>query len=102
MEFQNYAYKKETQMNRVIYKYPLEIADRQGIRLPVGYEILKIEFQGETLNLWVSVPQNHDQRETLFLRVVPTGREYEPTGLTFLTTVQQYQGHLIWHIFKED
>ena len=36
-----------------IYKYELEITEIQTVEMPVGAEILCVQFQDEALCLWV-------------------------------------------------
>ena len=39
----------------VVYKYPLEIIERQEIEMPLGADILTIDMQHKTPCLWVLI-----------------------------------------------
>lgn len=89
--------------DRTIWKYPFSITDRFTLDMPEGAQILTIQNQQDTATLWALVnPQS--PRVTRHFIVVGTGH---PISLTwarsrYLGTVQQYDGHLVWHIFEGD
>ena len=88
-------------MPNKIFKYPLEIVDEQLVHVPIGAKILTAAFQYEKLFLWVEIDENpvHQDKK---IRIIGTGHEFtNSTHLEYITTVQQYDGKLIWHIYED-
>lgn len=84
-------------MKTTIWKFPLEITDRQIIVLPEGWEALTVMVQGGSLCLWAQV--NPDAtRGGYKIRVAGTGHEIDPSW-TYLGSAQQ--GPFVWHVFAE-
>ena len=86
--------------NRVVYKYPLDITDRQSVCLPLGAQILSIQAQNNTLMLWAMV--DPDQvAQSVVLQILGTGNPAQVSHRAkHIETVQMPTG-LVWHIFKE-
>jgi hypothetical protein len=86
-----------------IYKYPIEIADVQTLRLPVDAEILTVQIQNDQPFLWATVnSHNLDYMADYKIWIFDTGHpitNYE--DLVFINTIQQMEGRLVWHVFKE-
>ena len=87
---------------KTIYKYPLEITDRQVIEIPAGSEILSAQMQRGQLCLWVLVhtyeaPRHRDVY--IFGTGNPIPQGFDRGYCLFVGTVQQ--GPLVWHIFIE-
>lgn len=84
---------------KTIYKYDLDIRNRQIIDLPLDAEIIKIGFDpNKLLCIWAIV----DSEAKTFLETVfyifGTGHEvYEE--LKYLGTVNQ--DRFVWHVFTE-
>lgn len=83
---------------KTIYKYPLEITDRQTISLPTGYEIALIGLDPNgTPCLWAIVDLEHSiASETIY--IVGTGLPIPPN------VVNRHIGSFIqgpfgWHVF---
>lgn len=88
-------------MNHVIYKYPLEVTDRQDVEMPQGAKILSVQTQGEVVCLWALVDK---QREIVRrkIRILGTGHEHEESYTSgYIGTTQQANGALVWHVFDE-
>lgn len=82
-----------------IWKFPLEIKDRQEIRMPIGARILSVQLQNETMTLWAWV--NPDAyHETRAFVIVGTGNEMWDRVKTYIGTVQTHHGALVWHVFE--
>jgi len=81
----------------VIYKYPIEITDLQGIELPEGYQILKVAEQDGGLFVWVKVDTDAKLIKRPFV-VVGTGHELDMYGFLHLDSVVMSNG-LVWHVF---
>ena len=92
-------------MNR-IYKYTLELVDKQTIELPRKAEILSVLTQRDNVVLYALVDDGdvdpHDL-EAIEIRIVGTGHAFvDRDEYVFLGTVMHYDGDLIWHIFRRD
>lgn len=88
---------------QTIYKYPLEVTDKQSLTLPDGAKILSVQMQGESLCLWAMVSPTIQAIETRTFWIYGTGHDVTlaPEHLNFLATVQMRGGTLIFHVFEE-
>ncbi len=86
----------------VIYKYPLDITDRQKISIgnKLGKPLFVAEQYGQ-LTLWVQLEDvNNDFEYEIDVRVIGTGHEHS-------SQVENYVGSVImsncfvWHIFAD-
>ncbi len=88
-------------MSYAIWKYPLQIVDRQLISVPNPVQALSVDFQGETLCLWYEVRPG-DAMIEIEVRIVGTGHPYSFNQFHYVGTVQQLfseRGNLVWHVF---
>lgn len=84
----------------VIWKFPLQIVDRQMVDLRVGSRILSVQFQGDQLCLWATV-QLHREIQPRPIYIVGTGHEFSDAPFdSFIGTVQQHGGSLVWHVWQ--
>jgi len=85
----------------IIYKYVLEIADRQiiqlGIKNPV--KVLSVAEQKGNLVMWVQLDdENYNSfASDIEVNVIGTGNKFRPDG-DFIGTVIMSYG-LVWHVF---
>lgn len=85
-----------------IFKYPLEIKDRQEIKLPIGFEILCVQNQQEMPYVWYLVDSHEDNTEACTIEIFGTGHEiYEDMGTErkYISTFQMRSGSLVFHAF---
>jgi hypothetical protein len=88
-----------------IFKYPLEITDRQIIHMPYGAKSLCVKAQHGKPMLWALVDEFKDKEARSFA-VYGTGNpipelENQPTlTLTYIDTVLTHQDSLVWHVFE--
>lgn len=86
-------------MKTTIYKYPLEITDRQTIAMPAGAELLSAQMQGRTLCLWALVnPELPNELRTI--EVLGTGNPAPEANRRYVSTAQMMGGSLVWHVFE--
>lgn len=90
---------------RTIFKYPLRVGVNE-IRLPNNSHILDVQVQRNEIQMWVEQPVSNGQGEEPELRtrvfmVYGTGRLIPDNPGTYLGTVQQLSGALVWHIYEE-
>lgn len=88
-----------------IYKYRLEVADRQTIWMPKGAKILTVQDQGEAglLSLWAQVDETIGEVEDRVIAIYGTGNimpvAQEEIG-EYIATAQTHNGMLVWHVFE--
>lgn len=82
-----------------VHKFPLELADRQELKLPRGASILSVQEQGGVLCAWVLLePERHT--ETRCLIIVGTGQPVPDDAGPHVASVQTARGAFVWHIFE--
>jgi len=85
---------------RTVYKYPLELADVQDVRLPRASEILHVAEQHGSLFLWAWV-NTSEPHESVTIAICGTGHPTpEPHEARHIGSVVMTGGHLVWHVFR--
>jgi len=87
---------------KTIWKFPLELTDRQSVGMLAGAEILSVQIQGATVCLWAIVEPSGQREERVF-EIIGTGQTVWPTEpdrqvRKYIGTVQQ--GPWVWHVFE--
>jgi len=87
-----------------IWKYSLLIESLQPVTMPIGAEILDIQFQHGTLQMWALVNPDKERMHRM-IEIIGTG--HTAPDLTtqgkkriHLATVQDLGGSLVWHVFE--
>lgn len=87
-------------MSKTIWKFPLEITDRQEVEMPQGACILSVQMNGGRPCLWALVdPEKPSEKFVLF--IYGTGRPVDANGKAYVGTFQ-VRGMLeiyVWHVF---
>lgn len=96
-------------MTRKIFKYNLEVTDKQTLKLPPGSHILSVMNQRDNIVLYALVwpTENKEVYEDVSIRIVGTGHDIDffiPAerfggGYKFLGTVSLHGGALMFHVF---
>lgn len=86
---------------KTIWKYALEVSDRQTVNMPVGSKMLSIQTQNEKPCLWVLVNPKEVGLIDITIRIYGTGHNIESEQLTYIDTFQLSGGMLVFHAFKE-
>jgi hypothetical protein len=81
-----------------IFKYQLEITDRQIIKMPQGAKILSVQNQHNTLTLWAEVNPTSQMVDRYF-QVFGTGHPIEDELGDYLATVLTDNDRIVWHVF---
>ena len=82
-----------------IFKYPLEITDKQSILLPPGSSILSTKEQNGSLCVWALVDETQPSQDEWQFYIIGTGNPYTiPNYANYLDTVVMPYG-LVWHVF---
>lgn len=82
-----------------IFKYPINITDRQTINIPRNAKILCVQTQHEKPCLWAKV----DSDEPLVHRMIithGTGHPIPETTGEYIGTYQLKSGALVFHVFE--
>lgn len=87
-------------MNKIIYKYPLEIIDEQVVLLPAYARILTVQAQHDAPYLLALVNPNLPNEVPVTIRMFGTGHPIEDSdGLEYVGTFQILEGDLVFHVF---
>jgi hypothetical protein len=82
---------------RRIWKYKLEITDKQEIWMPEGAKILHVDNQYGDLCLWTLVDDEQNNEERTLI-IVGTGRRVPDYPTNFIGTVVIES--FVWHVFE--
>ena len=85
---------------KTVYKYELEITDRQDIHLPKGAQFLSAQMQNGKLCVWALVESTREHVHRIF-HVLGTGHPMRTDNLVYIGTAQMIGGGLVWHVFVE-
>lgn len=80
---------------RTIYKYELDIADEQFVKMPLGARILTVQVQGDAICMWVEVHPDAPIGERI-IACYGTGHSMASWS-THIGTVQT--GAFVWHFY---
>jgi len=80
---------------QTIYKYPLEITDRQSVWMPARAKLLTVQMQHGVLCLWAEVDTMNPDEE-IAIAVYGTGNPC--AGGQYIGTAQD--GPLVWHVYR--
>lgn len=85
-----------------IFKYPIDITDKQSFSMPVGAKILTVQVQNGNPFIWAMVDPEAPTEEVT-IRVHGTGHPiYDSSNLEYISTFQSMYGvNLVFHVFKE-
>lgn len=87
---------------KTIYKYPLEITDRQEIEMPREARILAVQVQNNVPCLWAVVDTELPLKERIF-DTFGTGNpvdNYINYTHNYIGTYQVRGGSLVFHVFE--
>lgn len=82
----------------IIYKYKLEMLERQTRRIPSPQRFLSAQLQGNKICLWYEVNEHpsSDCYDDIEFMIVGTGYR-SPNDALYLGTVQT--GEFVWHVY---
>lgn len=84
---------------KTIWKYTLEITDRQSISMPIRADILSVAVQNDQICLWASVETTEEELRREIV-IVGTGNQMPEDRMRFIGTVLTHQDALVWHIYE--
>jgi hypothetical protein len=85
-------------MARTIWKYPLELIDRQEIKVPAGAELLSVGTHEHRLTLWAAVDPSRTSNAVRTIVIVGTDETMSEGILRFVGTAPL--GSFVWHVFE--
>lgn len=83
----------------VIYKYELDVLDRQTIEMPALATILCIQEQGGKGQIWARVNPANELVPRVF-ETYGTGHELRGDTCCYVGTYQVAEGRLVFHVFE--
>lgn len=87
-------------MNKVVYKYFLQRVIDQTIQMPVGAEILDIQWQGESIAIWAKVDAVNAWTGLRRFVIVMTGEPFFDDGSYVYRKTLQTPDGLVVHLFE--
>jgi len=90
---------------KTIYKYALELTDRQLVSIPLGSKILSVDNQNGAICVWVEVDSDVPYYRDYVFRIVGTGNPIDfPTKPNETTSPYNFIGTVImnpfvWHVY---
>lgn len=89
---------------KVIWKYTLQITDRQTVEMPIGARILSVQPQyphDKVVQVWALVDDQETGMEEREFMCCGTGHPvYSASTAVFLGTVVMFGGDLVSHFFE--
>jgi len=80
-----------------IWKFPLDLTDRQVVILPKGATPIAVDYQGERLAMWAIVDREAPQ-ESIEVLIFGTGHPMKiQREMRRLGTIQK--DGFVWHVF---
>lgn len=89
-------------MTLSIWKFPLTIAEGQTVRVPRHSQLLTVQLQHGTPQLWAVCDTESKDYEYIKIWVRGTGNQIEEEARAiwqYLGTVQVQDGDRVWHFF---
>ncbi|HUV52905.1 MAG TPA: hypothetical protein VMW64_07505 [Dehalococcoidia bacterium] len=90
---------------KAIWKYPLEMIDKQTLELPEGAQILSVANQRETLCIWALVdPSPYARKEKRTIIIKGTGHPMdsdELNGTKLIGVALLHDGFMVCHVFEK-
>ena len=84
---------------KTIWKFPVEIDRTVHIAMPKGAEILSVQCQYDSPQLWAICDTDADV-ETRHFEIYETGHVLSDTNKRYIATFQMRDGQLVFHIFE--
>lgn len=88
---------------QTVYKYNLTWTDEQSLYLPLGAEILSVEFQHGFIVLYAIVNSELLSMQPWEICIAGTGHEIRGySKADFVGTVKTHDGQLMFHVFAKE
>lgn len=98
-------------MTFTVYKYKLDIAEKNNLTMPIGAKVLRIGLQGGLPFLWALVKKEETRTEERLFRLAGTGHDIEvgvftngvvnlPTYIGTVDMLADDNSSLVFHLFE--
>ena len=85
-----------------IWKYKLEIKDKQDLTMPVGAEIISVSTQHGVPHLWAIVDSETDDYKPVKIITIGTGHDFKKEDVgRFIGTYKVSNDAFVFHVFEE-
>jgi len=84
-----------------ILKYPLQIVDRQVVRMPCFATIIAAKDQRGTLTLWATTDETMRLMKDRHILIIGTGNPAPDYPGRHIDTVLMDGGNMVWHVFDQ-
>jgi hypothetical protein len=81
-----------------IWKWQIEVTDRQTVMMPKGAKLLDVQMQGGDCCVWALCDQNA-KKEPRSLAIYGTGHTIPNEAGEYVATVQMLDGARVFHVF---
>lgn len=85
-------------MNAAVWKFPLQLAERQVIEMPVGAKLLTVQIQHDIPCIWALVDPAAPTTP-LDIRTLGTGQAFDAEDFKYIGTYQIHGGGFVFHVF---
>ena len=82
-----------------IWKYTLEITDRQTVQMPAGAQVLAVQMQGDAPQLWAIVNESESVEEPRAFAIYGTGHPLPDDPGKYIATFQLSGIPFVGHVF---
>ena len=84
-----------------IFKWTLEITDKQVVSMPLGAKILGVKMQGDSPQMWALCDENAP-KEQRHIAIYGTGNPIHGEPGKYITTFLVEFGIHVFHVFEID
>lgn len=82
-----------------IWKWQIEVTDRQTVMMPVGAKLLDVQMQGGECCVWALCDENAP-KEPRHIAIYGTGNPMPDEPGEYVATFQMRGGALVFHAFE--
>jgi hypothetical protein len=86
-------------MNMRIFKWEIEVTDKQTLMMPAGAKLLDVQIQNAKCCIWALCDQNAE-KEPRHLEIYGTGNPIPDDPGKYIATFQMHGGSLVFHAFE--
>lgn len=87
-------------MSKTIWKYPLQMADKQQVSMPFGAKIRSVAAQGDTVCIWAEVDPSAPKKRERTIYIYGTGHVMPDDPGTYIGSFMLHAGALVFHVYE--
>lgn len=84
--------------DKQIWKFKID--PQHAIEMPIGAEILNVQYQHDTALLWAIVDPGETRTEARHIEMFAAGRSMPPARRKYIGTIQIEGGRFVFHVFE--